>query len=251
MIEGLTGDDAWVMVEDEFLETAKIFTRHLHHAEYQRMKDAARLQNASKAHSISRPVDSRTTLSAGATKRIEAAKMSAAQEQAVEAVLDQDSSDEDIGARWIEDPRLAGLMTMPRTLKKISTVAGVKSNTRAAAGYSQAKALPERKPPRKDGSHVETRPAKSMDTVQIDRQPDGELRGLQTSLPRPKADIKRALGPVPPLKQASEELAKRPLQSPTKGFAKRLAERKAAAAKGEHGNGQPRKTLNDIPTFLV
>ncbi|KAF2267124.1 hypothetical protein CC78DRAFT_531200 [Lojkania enalia] len=31
-------DDEWMMVEDEFLHTAKLFTRHLHLAEYERLK---------------------------------------------------------------------------------------------------------------------------------------------------------------------------------------------------------------------
>ncbi|KAI4945945.1 hypothetical protein J4E91_007386 [Alternaria rosae] len=31
-------DDEWMMVEDEFLETAKLFTRHLHIAEYEKLK---------------------------------------------------------------------------------------------------------------------------------------------------------------------------------------------------------------------
>lgn len=31
-------DDEWMMVEDEFLETAKLFTQHLHIAEYDRLK---------------------------------------------------------------------------------------------------------------------------------------------------------------------------------------------------------------------
>jgi hypothetical protein len=32
-------DDEWMMVEDEFLETAKLFTRHLHIAEYEKLKE--------------------------------------------------------------------------------------------------------------------------------------------------------------------------------------------------------------------
>jgi hypothetical protein len=35
---GLDKDDRYRMVEDEFLEAAKMFTQHLHAAEYQRMK---------------------------------------------------------------------------------------------------------------------------------------------------------------------------------------------------------------------
>src|ERR1700759_4337684 len=38
MISGLEHDDGWVMVEDEFLTTAKLFTAHLHNADYQRLK---------------------------------------------------------------------------------------------------------------------------------------------------------------------------------------------------------------------
>lgn len=37
MNSGLERDDGWRMVEDEFLETAQSFTRHLHHAEYKRV----------------------------------------------------------------------------------------------------------------------------------------------------------------------------------------------------------------------
>jgi hypothetical protein len=33
-------DDEWMMVEDEFLQTAKLFTRHLHLAEYARLKES-------------------------------------------------------------------------------------------------------------------------------------------------------------------------------------------------------------------
>jgi hypothetical protein len=32
-------DDEWMMVEDEFLETAKLFTRHMHIAEYEKLKE--------------------------------------------------------------------------------------------------------------------------------------------------------------------------------------------------------------------
>lgn len=42
MRPGLVADDAYVMVEDEFLVTARSFTAHLHYAEYQRLKAVAR-----------------------------------------------------------------------------------------------------------------------------------------------------------------------------------------------------------------
>jgi hypothetical protein len=46
-------DDEWMMVEDELLQTAKMFTRHLHLAEYERMK--AEMEERTK-QSAARPV---------------------------------------------------------------------------------------------------------------------------------------------------------------------------------------------------
>ena len=46
-------DDGWMMVEDEFLQTAKLFTRHLHLAEYERLRKELR---ASKGKEVVRPV---------------------------------------------------------------------------------------------------------------------------------------------------------------------------------------------------
>lgn len=42
MIEGLDGDDVYMMVEDEFYATAQTFTAHLHHAAYKRLMKEAR-----------------------------------------------------------------------------------------------------------------------------------------------------------------------------------------------------------------
>jgi len=47
-------DDEWMMVEDEFLETAKLFTRHLHIAEYDRLK--ATIEAKKREAEIARPV---------------------------------------------------------------------------------------------------------------------------------------------------------------------------------------------------
>ncbi|KAL2259567.1 hypothetical protein VTK26DRAFT_6719 [Humicola hyalothermophila] len=56
MIEGIDHDDRYRMVEDEFLAVAGDFTRHLHAAEYQRLKNLAKSQNAETIQNISRPV---------------------------------------------------------------------------------------------------------------------------------------------------------------------------------------------------
>ncbi|KAH7080240.1 hypothetical protein BKA63DRAFT_505995 [Paraphoma chrysanthemicola] len=47
-------DDEWMMVEDEFLETAKVFTRHLHIAEYKKLKERIEAKKAQVG--VARPV---------------------------------------------------------------------------------------------------------------------------------------------------------------------------------------------------
>jgi hypothetical protein len=143
MIEGLDGDDRWVQVEDEFLTTAKLFTQHLHHAEYQRLKRQARSKNASAIHRISRPVDSTTKLSTESRIKIQGAEQRHNQKNTLTNIIgaanlgrrdESDSEDED---PFMNDPRLAGLMTHRDSSTKLSTVAGVKAKTRASEGYSQ------------------------------------------------------------------------------------------------------------------
>ncbi|CCX07353.1 Similar to hypothetical protein [Tuber melanosporum Mel28]; acc. no. XP_002841066 [Pyronema omphalodes CBS 100304] len=52
----LPTDSHWIMVEDEFLSTAQLFTRSLHRLEYQRLQLEATSRNASKISHIQRPV---------------------------------------------------------------------------------------------------------------------------------------------------------------------------------------------------
>ncbi|KAK0736125.1 hypothetical protein B0T21DRAFT_288148 [Apiosordaria backusii] len=61
MMEGIDKDDKYRMVEDEFLAVAGGFTRHLHAAEYQRLKGLAKSQNAETISNISRPVTGEMT----------------------------------------------------------------------------------------------------------------------------------------------------------------------------------------------
>ncbi len=56
MLDGIENDDGYRMVEDEFLSVAGEFTRHLHAAEYQRLKQLAKAQNAETIRNISRPI---------------------------------------------------------------------------------------------------------------------------------------------------------------------------------------------------
>jgi hypothetical protein len=156
MIEGLDKDDKYVMVEDEFEAVAKAFTRHLHHAEYSRLKKLAREQNAQTLSSIMRPVNVRTKLRP-ATKRMKQQQSNTKmQRAAIEGLLDEvkaaagntgeveSNSDSDSTG---DDPwvgtSLHGLMASPNhSQKSLLSLVDIQSNTRAAAGYSRTVSKP-------------------------------------------------------------------------------------------------------------
>ncbi|KAG0132558.1 hypothetical protein HOY82DRAFT_643573, partial [Tuber indicum] len=62
-------DDIYIMVEDELLTTAQLYTRSLHRAEYSRLQAAAALKNAHRIKDIQRPVDGVTRMSREAIMR--------------------------------------------------------------------------------------------------------------------------------------------------------------------------------------
>lgn len=160
MIEGYENDDIYVMVEDEFLATAQTFTKHLHQEEYERRKKQARVRNASTigAGGLARPTDPRAKMSAETRKNIEAQDAAKRHKAALDDMMDGAErpavdSEEDIGATdddrdddpWV-GTHLHGLMTSPRTSRSLIGLQGVKSNTRAAFGYSNACARRETSP---------------------------------------------------------------------------------------------------------
>ena len=141
MKEGVDADDAWVMVEDEFLGTANLFTQHLHRAEYQRLKELVGTQNESVTRNITRPVVSDAKVVGERAKRMEADAKSSSQRKVLQAII---KGKED--TPWMQDPRLAGLMNRPPASSALlASRTGAKANTRAAAGFAKAHPSP---PPR-------------------------------------------------------------------------------------------------------
>jgi len=149
MRDGLAADDIWIMVEDEFLATAKLFTQHLHQAEYRRLKNLARSQNASVTQAIARPIDLTSHLSTEARLRLQADAHAKVRREAVDLVNTKAKSttsgaadeDDDDSEPWTRDTTLAGLMAPPKEPStRLTKVIGAKSNTRTAAGFAKAKA---------------------------------------------------------------------------------------------------------------
>lgn len=56
MREGYDADDIWMMVEDELLATAQLYTQNLHHAEYLRLSQQAKIREQEMASKPSAPM---------------------------------------------------------------------------------------------------------------------------------------------------------------------------------------------------
>ena len=152
MREGLDADDIYIMVEDEFYATAKAFTQHLHHAEYQRLKKSAKMKSASAMSNMMRPTDSITVMREETKKRKEAEAKAMKYKAALEKiralgvskrVRTGDSDDEsDLETTKNDDPwvgtSLQSFMVNPsRDGTSLTGLDRIKSSTRAAAGYSK------------------------------------------------------------------------------------------------------------------
>lgn len=157
MRPGLTADDIYIMVEDEFHAVAQTFTKHLHHAEYVRLKNAAKNRNASTISSISRPVDSITTMREETKRKKEAEARALKMKAAVDSIngsertkrpADDESDVSDFENDKQDEPwqgtQLQRFMTTSRrrNLTGWTGLEGVRSHTRAAAGFSK----PEQQP---------------------------------------------------------------------------------------------------------
>lgn len=118
MIEGVDHDDRYRMVEDEFLAMANDFTKHLHAAEYQRLKALASSRNADMIRTISRPVTGKMTDLV--KKRRSALELAASQRRGIRNALgkrrgrDDSESDDDDGELPWAGTSLQGLMESPR-----------------------------------------------------------------------------------------------------------------------------------------
>jgi hypothetical protein len=136
MKDGYHADDIYRMVEDEFVATAKLYTQHIHYAEYVRLKKLAASRGKDALAGLHRGTDGKTSRSTTLKLRQEAEDNA---EQRAQGQGDSDDDDE-----YLMDPQLAGLMTGGSRFREVLShdltvkISANKSNTRAAAGYSQS-----------------------------------------------------------------------------------------------------------------
>ncbi|KAL5337720.1 hypothetical protein BJX70DRAFT_225479 [Aspergillus crustosus] len=141
--EGLDRDDIYMMVEDEFYTVAQTFTQHLHYAEFIRRKKEAKLQNAATIADIARPTDGTTPMSEELKKKYAAEELHAKKKEGLDAMYGKQADDDDAGDDLEEENSWAGthlqdLMLSPRRSRALVGTQGIRSATRAAAGFVQS-----------------------------------------------------------------------------------------------------------------
>ncbi|KAM7185344.1 hypothetical protein V8F33_012462 [Rhypophila sp. PSN 637] len=154
--EGIDKDDRYRMVEDEFLAVAHDFTRHIHAAEYQRLKNIAKSQNEETIQNISRPVTGEMT---ELVKRRQAVLNTAKRQRKIlgkrSANTDSEDDEDERDRRKEGGSSLQGLMDSPgkRAIPLISLGSGLGTATSPSRrrgvliGQSQNAAQPRRDEP--------------------------------------------------------------------------------------------------------
>lgn len=301
MLEGYDRDDIYIMVEDEFHAVARTFTKHLHHAEYERFKALAKERNSSTASTISRPVDSITAMRAETKKKKEAEARDARNKANLERlrnpakkprsdsdILDPEDQEKDIRS-W-KGTALQDLMSKGPKKNQNSLVGlrGVKSSTRAAAGYSKSEKKPastaarsfdlaphrnslekkkKTRPPSEsstsDGTETDDldAPAAKRHIVPLQKQirnpikPSNFRPDPHTEPPERKTNIVRSSHLPPPTKNASSEPDRDASGSAPQG--PRYADTARARLKARMEARRTREgkqdivNINEIPVFLV
>lgn len=135
------------MVEDEFYAVAQSFTQHLHYAEYVRRGKEAKSRNAAKIEDIARPTDGVTAMSEELKKKYTTEDLKARQKKGLDQIhgnTSRENSEQEATRDDVEEEsawagtHLQDLMLSPRRARLLVARQGIRSTTRAAAGFAQA-----------------------------------------------------------------------------------------------------------------
>ncbi|KAK4227465.1 hypothetical protein QBC38DRAFT_193728 [Podospora fimiseda] len=277
MTEGVDHDDKYRMVEDEFLDIAGQFTRHLHAAEHQRLKTIAKSQNAETIQTISRPVTGEMT---DLVRRRHAALDTASKQHRGIARLakrraspSDDSNTDDEQDLPREPPAsLQGLMDSPRKrvapLKSFSSMVRSSSFREATSSKTAATATIKRQ--------TLAQPSSDSDSDDLDSQPPWRSKyrkNIQRSAPANQASSQkpRVRFSHPSHQSQSSFIKKVPLDNEDPFSAlqarrddngeedpfarsrarKRAREAKAQQEQGVSTSGNQQKAVHEVPSFFI
>lgn len=114
-----------MMVEDEFLATAQLYTQHLHHAAYAEQKRRAQARGERVLRTMERHTDGRTRRDGMVVEREE-------REKGIKNAVGEDEDEQG----ELTDPLLGALMNDPRRMgRALEGVGKARSESRAAKGF--------------------------------------------------------------------------------------------------------------------
>ncbi|KAH7559480.1 hypothetical protein BM1_04417 [Bipolaris maydis] len=129
-------DDEWMMVEDEFLETAKLFTRHLHIAEYEKLKEM--IEEKKKGADAPRPVVPNAKMSDIGAMKDRAKVQEQKQKRALQDVFASQDDDEAQEQRSSLSTHVSrNLTTLPHAVSK-RALGGTAKQQPVARGVSDS-----------------------------------------------------------------------------------------------------------------
>jgi hypothetical protein len=269
-------DDEWMMVEDEFLETAKLFTRHLHIAEYEKLKERIEEKKKEQVQGA-RPVVAGGKMSTEGSFKKKAEVQEKRQRKALLDVFasQEDGNENDQASASVAKPTLTSPTLSKRptahdpdddddldfsnpvfkrpprpTASKIASYPASKSASPATPTPRFAKpAIPAPKPRATISRKSRATPFDMLDDyVPRANQPPSipPVKSPISSSPvRPPVVQQKDSSPVKP--QIKEEWG----SGMSKETADRIAKRKAEREKEREGKRKKNVGLDDIPTFLV
>ncbi|KAH6615131.1 hypothetical protein C7974DRAFT_403342 [Boeremia exigua] len=257
-------DDEWMMVEDEFLETAKLFTRHLRIAEYDRLKET--IEAKKKEAETARPVVLGAKRSEEGAMKERVRLQDSKQKKAIRDVFASqgDSSGDDKVSRRPRPSRTI-LAVKPRTVASQpqdtdsdDLDAPRPSKPRVAASASTANLKEEPAPrPFTTSFAIPAIPAPTASgrpRMRPSRMTPFDMLDAYTPPSKPPSQPSSSPHSPQPAKPTQSRRSldlfdeREPLSGASKEAADRLAKRKT-----ERGDGGPKKKttrIDDIPTFL-
>lgn len=145
MKPGFAADDIFMMVEDEFYSTAQLYTGHIHHAEYARLKKLHKSRGQETLAGLGRGTDGRTEQSKALRMKLESLDLAKKQRKTLRELkgvpdVEEDADGSEAEDEYMQDPHLSGLMRASQmgASQDLTGLMKPKANTRAAAGLSQS-----------------------------------------------------------------------------------------------------------------
>jgi hypothetical protein len=174
-------DDEWMMVEDEFLETAKLFTRHLHIAEYEKLK-ATIEEKKKEAAEVSRPVVANAKRSTSGEMKERTRVQELKQKKAIRDVFasqeDDDGEKEGLSSR-------ANLASSFMASRHVATTRKTPTPGKYAAQDSDSDDLDAPRPSTKSACRATTTPTPTRKSSAADGQKSASFHAPNPRPPNP------------------------------------------------------------------